>query len=356
MPLDRRTLLAAGLASLALPAGGSPAYAADAAFVTCCQRADGRYEAVLLSRDGSILATELLEGRGHGAAISADRSRAVVFARRPGRFAVAFDLARQRQTVLFMPPSGRLFYGHGLFSADGKLLFATENDYENERGVLGIYDATDGFRHVGEWDTHGIGPHEAILMADGQTICVANGGIATHPDFPRQKLNLATMAPSLSYLDSRTGDLIDQAMLPSALFQLSIRHLTETSDRIWFGGQYEGSRGDSIGLVGTHRRGQDPALVEAPARLFDALNHYVGSVASNRDGTRVAAASPRGGRILVFDAKTTAVISERSLPDACGVAPLGDDFLQSGGPDLIAGARPLARHADLMWDNHLRAV
>ncbi len=356
MRLNRRTLLAAGAAGLALPVGGWAGPTHGAAFVTCCRTTDGRYAAVLLSRDGAILAIEILKDRGHGAAVSADRSCAVVFARRPGHFAVAFDLARLHRTILFAPPPGRLFYGHGLFSADGKLLFATENDYEGERGVLGIYDATDGFRRIGEWDTHGIGPHEAILMADGRTICVANGGIATHPDYPRQKLNLATMAPSLSYLDARTGDLIDRAALPSALFQLSIRHLTEASDRIWFGGQYEGSRSDSVGLVGTHRRGQDPILVDAPARLFDTLNHYVGSVASNRDGTQVAVASPRGGRILVFDARTAKVVADRPLADACGVAPSGDDFMQSGGPDLIIGAEPLARHADLMWDNHLRAV
>lgn len=356
MALDRRTLLAAGVASLTLPASGWGGNTAGPTFVTCCRRADGRHAAVFLSGDGSILATEVLEGRGHGAAISAEGSRAVVFARRPGRFAVAFDLRRLQKTVLFPPPADRLFYGHGLFSADGKLLFATENDYENERGVLGIYDASDGYRRLGEWDTHGIGPHEAILMADGRTICVANGGIATHPDFPRQKLNLASMAPSLVYLDARTGDPVDSATLPSALFKLSIRHLTETPDRIWFGGQYEGSRGDSVGLVGTHKRGQDPVLVEGPDRLFDSLNHYVGSVASSRDGTRVAAASPRGGRVLVFDARTTAVLADRPLPDACGVAPFGGDFLQSGGPDLVVGAEPLARHADLMWDNHLRAM
>ena len=39
-------------------------------------------------------------------------------------------------------------------------------------------------------------------MSDGRTIAVANGGIATHPDFDRVKLNLATMEPSLVRLDA----------------------------------------------------------------------------------------------------------------------------------------------------------
>ena len=42
---------------------------------------------------------------------------------------------------------------------------------------------------------------------DGETLVVANGGIATHPDLPRVKLNLPTMAPSLCFVDRRSGAL-----------------------------------------------------------------------------------------------------------------------------------------------------
>jgi len=31
-------------------------------------------------------------------------------------------------------------------------------------------------------------------MRDGRTIAVGNGGVATHPDYDRIKLNLATMS------------------------------------------------------------------------------------------------------------------------------------------------------------------
>ena len=42
----------------------------------------------------------------------------------------------------------RHFFGHGVFSADGKLLYTTENDYQNARGMIGVRDATDGYKQI----------------------------------------------------------------------------------------------------------------------------------------------------------------------------------------------------------------
>ena len=67
-------------------------------------------------------------------------------------------------------------------------------------------------------------PHEAMLLGD-DVICVANGGIETHPDFGREKLNLSTMKPNVAFIDRLTGDLISLRELPPDLHQVSLRHL-----------------------------------------------------------------------------------------------------------------------------------
>lgn len=141
-----------------------------------------------------------LPDRGHSFAVRQDRRTAVVFARRPGRFALALDLARGAASAEFVAPRDRHFYGHGAFGPDGRFLYASENDFAGERGVIGVYDAAKGYRRVGELSSHGIGPHEVALLSDGVTLAVANGGILTRPDLPRVKLNVATMAPSLCYV------------------------------------------------------------------------------------------------------------------------------------------------------------
>ena len=75
--------------------------------------------------------------------------------------------------------------------------------------MIGIRDAEDGYRQIGEFASQGIGPHELVLMPDGGTLAVANGGIRTHPDNDRAMLNLDTMQPSLAYLDLASGRLRD---------------------------------------------------------------------------------------------------------------------------------------------------
>jgi len=56
-----------------------------------------------------------------------------------------------------------------------------------------------------------------ILLPDGKTFAIANGGIETHPDYGRAELNLEGMDPSLSFVDSRDGQLVGRLRLASKL-------------------------------------------------------------------------------------------------------------------------------------------
>lgn len=358
MATDRRNFLRSLVALGALPFATLARADGGPAFVAARMDGEDAFSVAVLDHAGEVLFTEQLDARAHDIALSPDRSTAVVFARRPGWFALVIDLAGRRKVKTFTPPEGRHFYGHGLFSADGQILYATENDWEGERGVLGVYDVAAGYVRIGEFDTYGIDPHEAFLMSDGRTIAVANGGIATHPDFDRVKLNLATMEPSLVRLDARTGDLVDRQTLPQSLHQLSIRHMAESGDGlVWFGGQYEGAVTDAVDLVGCHRLGRDIELVPAPPSVYAGMRQYIGSMAVSRDGARIAATSPVGGRMLIFDAKTREVIAFRDVADICGVAgDRGDFFASDGRGRLWRGAALLSEDPGVAWDNHLRRI
>lgn len=221
----RREILLGLAATGALPLTAFADTGREPAFVSCCRLEDGSYAAGVLDAHARLLFTENLDARGHDAAVSHDGGTAVVFARRPGRFALVLDLRQRRRVQAFSTPQDRHFQGHGFFTRDGRLLLATENDFDGERGVIGIYDTGANYARIGEFDSGGIGPHEALLLRDGRTIAVANGGILTHPDFPRQKLNLPEMAPSITYIDIATGDRLEQVSLKPELHQLSIRHM-----------------------------------------------------------------------------------------------------------------------------------
>ena len=360
-PIDRRHFLkaaGAGFAAALAPAARAAVEEADAVFATAFQRRDGAYGVALLSEAGKMLFAVDLPERGHDIAFDPVHRKAVAFARRPGTFAVVFDHAADKPPLTIMSVEGRHFFGHGVFSPDGRLLYATENDFEAAAGMIGVYDATDGFRRLGEFPTRGMDPHELLLMPDGRTLAVANGGIETHPDFGRAKLNLSTMKPSLVFLDRETGGLIEKHALAPALHQLSIRHMDlDAAGTVWFGCQYEGPAGDRPPLVGRARPGEEVALLDLPSEVLAGLRNYVGSVAANPAAGTVAVSSPQGNSLAVIDVADGKVRATRALSEVCGLAPDGGAFLATSGTGTVlapSGAR--AEVPDIAWDNHLLRI
>ncbi len=359
MALSRRALLtglAGGAAALSLKghAGAAPL---PECFAAARKDDRGNFQAALFTLDGDEQSIEL-PGRGHDIALRPGGGEWVAFARRPGRFGVAVSL-RGPPPIWFASKPGRHFFGHGIFSADGKLLYATENDYERAVGMIGVRDATSGYRQIGEFPAHGMEPHDIALLADGRTMAIANGGIRTHPDHGADELNLPDMQPSLVYVDVATGDLLEEHRLAPALHQLSIRHLAVgADDTVVFGCQYRGPEEDAPALVGFHKRGEAPVIVEAPGATQKALRNYIGSVAADRSGGIVAASAPKGGQVTYWDVTGRRYLGASDLRDGCGLAPThrsasflltsGEGWLVTAGPNAL----PVRLASRFQWDNH----
>lgn len=308
-----------------------------------------RHGIALLSRDGEILHHVPLPGRGHDVTASPDGRWIVAFARRPGTFALATSRAGDSPYV-FTAPEGRHFYGHGVFSPDGRLLIATENDYENARGVLGLYDATDGFARIGEWDTHGIGPHDLSLMPDRRTLVVANGGMETHPDYGREILNLSTMEPSVVFLDATDGHLIERHTLPAAWSRHSTRHMDLLPDgSVFVGCQWQGALSDCPPMLLRFRKGEGQTSIGLGPEAEHAFRGYVGSVATNARAGTVAITSPRGDVAAVVDGSSGKLLSLRHQTDVCGIARDGVGFVTSDS----AGRFGRNTYPGLVFDNHI---
>lgn len=359
--IDRRDFMK--VAGLAFAASLAPRrlhamQQADAVFATAYQDRSGGYGVAVLSEVGKLLFTTRLPDRGHDVTFDPGTRRAVVFARRPGTFAVVFDHAGRTEPVMITSVPGRHFFGHGVFSPDGKLLYATENDYENAAGLIGVYDATDGFRRVGEFPTHGMDPHEVLLLSDGCTLAIANGGIETHPDYGRAELNIATMKPSLVFVDRESGDLVAEHTLAPSLHKLSLHHLAEdAAGTVWFGGQHKGPASERPPLVGKARPGAGIELLEMDDGVLSSLRNYIGSVAANHDAGTVAVSSPQGNSMVVIEAATGAVVSSRSLVEVCGLAPERGGFICSTGRGEVVGSEgSRTRFDDYVWDNHMLPI
>jgi len=352
--IHRRTFLASLLAAGAAPrlgwaAVGNPAYLAAA------REPDGSFALYGLDADGASTFRVPLPARGHAGAGHPSLAEAVAFARRPGTFALVLDCARGDVLHRLTPPEGRQFNGHGVFSADGAALFTSEQRSDTSEGVIGVWDAAAGYTRYHEFPSCGIGPHDLRLMPDGETLVVANGGIATDPT-DRRKLNLPTMRPNLTYL-TLSGRVQDQVELETDLRQNSIRHLAVRQDGlVAFAMQWEGSQGSATPLVGLHRQGDAPVLAQAPLADELAMRGYAGSVSFSGDGHEIAITSPRGGRLHRFS-DDGAFLGAVSRTDVCGLAPMGSGYFASDGLGGLmsvgeAGQTPLTRTA-CAWDNHI---
>ena len=97
-----------------------------AVYASAFMAPDGSYGIATLSEEGGIIERVPLPARAHGMTYSPVSKRAVAFARRPGTYAMIFAPDRSAGPIVITSVEGRHFYGHGCFSADGRLLYATE--------------------------------------------------------------------------------------------------------------------------------------------------------------------------------------------------------------------------------------
>ena len=294
----------------------------------------------MLTETGKLIAKVDLPVRGHDVTYSPQAGRAVVFARRPGTFAVVFDPAghggagddRQRRGPALLR-ARRVLARRQAALRDRERLRATA------RGVIGIYDVAGGYARIGEFPTYGVGPHEMILLPDGKTFAIANGGIETHPDYGRARAQsrrrwIRRWASSMR----ATGIWSGSCGSPRDLHQLSIRHMVvDAQNRVWFGCQFRGDEPSAPQLVGYATLDGDIRLIELPPDALGGLRNYVGGLAISSDLETIAVSSPVGGTILCIDATSAQPVSTTLLQSTCGVATDGAGFLATNGLGEMLG-------------------
>lgn len=316
---SRRTFLA-GLSATAVSPGLGWASLGNPVVLSAAQSPDGLYGIVGLTETGSIAFKVPLPARGHAAAAHPDIAEAVAIARRPGTFAKVIDCANGQILNTLKAPVGHHFYGHGAFSADGKHLFTTENQFDTGAGRIGVWDRTAGYKRVGEFSSGGVGPHEILKLPSG-LLAVANGGIRTHPSTGRKKLNLESMQSNLSVF-TVSGVLTDRADVAPDDRLNSLRHIAcSPHGTVVCGFQWQGDPYDTPQLVALYQGDGKLRPSQIEDDLLRGLNGYTGSVSAiGRDF--FVASSPRGGRLLILDATGRVAHSHQAL-DVCGIGNTG---------------------------------
>lgn len=317
--------------------------------------------AILDKHTGALIADIPTRERCHGGCIHPTQPIAVVFGRRPSTSAYVIDT--QTYTIIkeIKAEANHHFYGHGLFSKQSNYLVSTEQHFPTHTGVLVFRDINNNFAVVNRMETHGIGPHEIIELNHQPIIAIANGGIKTHPSWPRKKLNLGNMLPNLTYLNIHTGKVASQINLPRK--SMSIRHLAiQADDTVVFVQQDEVKSEGNASLIATHKMGQTYHSMVSNKDVFLQLKSYVGSVAVMHNQALVT--SPRGNIAMLWDLSTCQLINSFKAQDVCGCIAdhTNNRFILSTGKGKLftLSLDSTALHtlhdysANLrMWDNHM---
>lgn len=358
-PSRRRFLQGSAFAATALAIGACGALARQTEYVGVASVQEGVFACVGIDAHGRECFRTLLPGRGHETVLIPHSKSVLVLARRPGTYAVRIDLASGAIMEQVQAAEGRHFYGHGVCSTDGRWLITSENDYVHGRGVLVVRDA-QSLVVLDEYSSFGIGPHDLALLSDGRTLVVANGGIVSHPDKPRLRLNPQHLDSSLALIDIGSGALIDHFRLPDP--HAGIRHL----------GVHTRANGQDEVVIATQRLATEPSeapliwllkdegfvVMRAPQGSWQQMNNYTASVAVA--GRVAAVSSPRGHQLTFWDIETAEFLHRVHLKDVAGLGVVGDEFVASNGRGEVyrfdvktQKMRRVVRFQGLRWDNHL---
>lgn len=323
--------------------------------VSACSDKSGGHFAAAVNLDGTIISKIPLPARGHDVSVLPHKpGRALFFARRPDRFAMEVDFNDGRIVHSFSAQDDSHFYGHGQLSVDGQFLFTSENHFVDGEGMIVVRD-TQSYEVVARYSSGGVGPHDIALMRDQRTLVIANGGIQTHPDWPRMKLNIDTMTPNLTYLDTHTGQIVEQVSPPH--HWQSLRHLNVNDDDVVFiGVQYQGKKTELVPLVYSHQRGGDLHPFSAPPSQWRSMNQYTASLQAI--GNQLSVSCPRGGQITLWDIEQHRYIASRGLTDVSGLTKKGNALIASTGLGVIelgsgVSATTNAKIDALRFDNHM---
>ncbi|MEH6579827.1 MAG: DUF1513 domain-containing protein [Amphritea sp.] len=366
--INRRQFSQLLTGSLLLPgnrlvfAGGK----ASPLFASAAQDRQGSYHLYLIDSQGNVQLDHPLPARAHHVEAHLGKPWLACTARRPGTF---IDLVNYKDGQLIKRISsatGRHFFGHAIFSTDGQYLIATENNISDGLGRIVVRRAEGDFAIVADMPSYGIGPHELQLIPGSNRLMVANGGILTHPDSGRKKLNLDTMQPSLVTIDFTSAQLLDQQYLPDELHHLSIRHLdcNARGDTV-IALQYQGGVENNPPLVAVHRAGQSIKLLAAPEPVNLAMKHYCGSARFDASGRFAAISAPRGDLVTFWDLQSDSFHSAIKSRDGCGLsatAQAGNFLITTGRGhctqhNLLTGlSSRLPQAISTAWDNHMTGI
>lgn len=245
---------------------------------------------------------------GHGLAVHPkDPGRAVMFEKK-GPGACELDLRARRVVRPVTTPPSRAFYGHGAFSRDAQLLYATENQLDTRDGLIAVRDAAT-LKELGRFPTYGKSPHDCRLIDDGRTLAITNGGGTVDED----------AAPSVTFVDVQSEKLQERVVFPTPRINAGHLALTRGRDLVAISAPRDGLPAAALGGV-TMRVGSGPfvTMTEPPDVIARMVGESLSLCIEERTGV-VGVTNPDGNIVTFWDLRGQRFVKKLDLPAPRGI-------------------------------------
>ncbi|GLR69922.1 DUF1513 domain-containing protein [Agaribacter marinus] len=334
-------------------------------FISCASNRQNEHFVVAFTQAG-ILSQTKIPVRGHDCIpMTSKANQAVVIGRRPDTFAAVIDIAEGKIIRTFASEAKHHFYGHGRLICDDQYLVTTENAYEAGDGYLVVRD-TESLKVLNRCKSGGIGPHDIAVLPNSQNqagainalkLVVANGGILTHPDYPRIKLNIDSMQSNISIVNLFNGEIENHIDAPNKA--VSLRHVdVNENQQIVVAGQHQHKHHGNTPLVFSAIPNDEYLQpFDLPSSTWQSMKGYTAS--AKVSSTSAFVSSPRGHKLYVFDLASNALAQTIHMRDVAGLINTNKSVYATSGKGKVLsgihqGRKPktMLIGEQLMFDNH----
>jgi hypothetical protein len=245
---------------------------------------------------------------GHGLALHPQEPwRAVMFEKK-GPGACEMDLRAGRVLRPLTTPPDRAFYGHGAYSRDGKLLYATENQLDTRDGLVAVRDAST-LRELGRFPTYGKSPHDCRLIDEGRTLAITNGGGTIDE----------AAAPSVTFVDVRSEKLEERVTFATPRVNAGHLAISRGRDLVAISAPRDGLPKTALGGV-TIRVGSGPfSTMSEPQEVVTRMVGESLSLCIDEATGVVGVTNPDGNIVTFWDLREKRFVRKLDVPAPRGL-------------------------------------
>lgn len=259
--------------------------------------------------------------------------RAVLFEKQ-GKGSCEVDLKLGKVLATIPTVEGRKFYGHGAYSLDGSLLYATETEMSTYKGVIVVRDGVT-FKELGKFPTFGEAPHDCHMINEGKTLVITNGGAALGATGDEA-------APSVTFVDIKTEKLLERVIFTNDKINAGHLAITSKQDLAVVSAPRDGVPGQATaqGALTLRPAGGIVSTMDAPSETVKKMTGESLSVCIHEASGIVGVTNPTGGIVTFWDLAEKKLIKAMEMGKPLGIALTLDkkDFVISFCPDATTAA------------------